>query len=134
MPQPHRPTRPARPPQPQRARRGGRGGGPARRRDERPRWGVRIAAGLSVVVLGCGAIGHAVMTGLDTGIQRVDPFKDMKNRPEAGHGLNFLLVGTDGREKISPEEKREYRLGGAPAGAPTRSCWCTCRPTGNGRA
>ncbi|WST22815.1 LCP family protein [Streptomyces xanthophaeus] len=118
VPQPHRPTRPARPPQPQRARRGGRGGGPARRRDERPRWGVRIAAGLSVVVLGCGAIGHAVMTGLDTGIQRVDPFKDMKNRPEAGHGLNFLLVGTDGREKISPEEKREYRLGGAP-------CRCT---------
>ncbi|MEU9302546.1 LCP family protein [Streptomyces sp. NPDC048269] len=79
---------------------------------------MRIAAGLSVVVLGSGAIGHAVMTGLDTGIERVDPFKDMKNRPRAGHGLNFLLVGTDGRDKISPEEKREYRLGGAP-------CHCT---------
>uniref|UniRef100_A0AAU2JRV9 LCP family protein n=1 Tax=Streptomyces sp. NBC_00049 TaxID=2903617 RepID=A0AAU2JRV9_9ACTN len=117
MPQPHRPTRPARPPEPQRARRGG-GGGPARRRGERPRWGVRLAAGLSVVVLGSGAVGHAVMTGLDTGIERVDPFKDMKNRPQAGHGLNVLLVGTDGREKISPEEKREYRLGGAP-------CHCT---------
>ncbi|MBT2459144.1 LCP family protein [Streptomyces sp. ISL-86] len=115
MPQPHRPTRPARPPQPQRAR---RSGGPARRRDDKPRWGVRIAAGVSVVVLGSGAIGHAVMTGLDTGIERVDPFKDMKNRPPAGHGMNFLLVGTDGREKISPDEKREYRLGGAP-------CHCT---------
>lgn len=79
---------------------------------------MRIAAGLSVAVLGSGAIGHAVMTGLDTGIERVDPFKDMKNRPQAGHGINFLLVGTDGREKISPEEKREYRLGGAP-------CRCT---------
>ncbi|MFD3695550.1 LCP family protein [Streptomyces sp. NPDC058646] len=79
---------------------------------------MRIAAGLSLAVLGCGAVGHAVMTGLDTGIQRVDPFKDMKNRPQAGHGLNFLLVGTDGREKVSPEEKREYRLGGAP-------CRCT---------
>ncbi|MBT2404557.1 MULTISPECIES: LCP family protein [unclassified Streptomyces] len=115
MPQPHRPTRPARPPQPQRAR---RSGGPARRRVDKPRWGVRIAAGVSVVVLGSGAIGHAVMTGLDTGIERVDPFKDMKNRPPAGHGVNFLLVGTDGREKISPDEKREYRLGGAP-------CHCT---------
>lgn len=79
---------------------------------------MRIAAGLAVAVLGSGAIGHAVMTGLDTGIERVDPFKDMKNRPQAGHGLNFLLVGTDGREKISPDEKREYRLGGAP-------CHCT---------
>ncbi|MCC0097870.1 LCP family protein [Streptomyces flavotricini] len=116
VPQPHRPTRPARPPRPQRAR---RGGAPDRRRGkDRPRWGVRLAAGLSVVVLGSGAIGHAVMTGLDTGIERVDPFKDMKNRPQAGHGLNFLLVGTDGRDKITPADKREYRLGGAP-------CHCT---------
>ncbi|MEV6950741.1 LCP family protein [Streptomyces sp. NPDC051183] len=95
------------------------GGGPAvRRRADGPRWGVRIAGGLAVLVLGSGAVGHAVMTGLDTGIERVDPFKDMKNRPQAGHGVNFLLVGTDGREKISSEEKREYRLGGAP-------CHCT---------
>ncbi|OKK16668.1 LytR family transcriptional regulator [Streptomyces sp. CB00455] len=79
---------------------------------------MRLAAGLSVVVLGAGAVGHAVMTGLDTGIERVDPFKDMKNRPRAGHGLNFLLVGTDGREKITPEEKHRFRLGGAP-------CHCT---------
>lgn len=109
MPEPHRPTRPARPTQ--RARR-------EPRRADKPRWGVRLAAGLSVVVLGSGALGHAVMTGLDTGIQRVDPFKDMKNRPQAGHGVNFLLVGTDGREKITADEKREYRLGGAP-------CHCT---------
>lgn len=123
MPQPHRPTRPARPTQ-----RAQRAGGPVRNRKDaarpavrpadKPRWGVRIAAGLSVVVLGSGALGHAVMTGLDTGIQRVDPFKDMKNRPQAGHGVNFLLVGTDGREKITKDEKREYRLGGAP-------CHCT---------
>ncbi|MFD8147637.1 LCP family protein [Streptomyces sp. NPDC059708] len=79
---------------------------------------MRIAAGVSLVVLGSGAVGHAVMTGLDTGIERVDPFKDMKNRPQAGHGVNFLLVGTDGRDKITPEEKREYRLGGEP-------CHCT---------
>lgn len=118
MPQPHRPTRRAPGSQPPRPR-SARGGGPRPgHRDDRPRWGVRIAAVLSLVVLGSGAVGHAVMTGLDTGIERVDPFKDMKNRPQAGHGVNFLLVGTDGREKITPEEKREYRLGGAP-------CHCT---------
>ncbi|GHB83314.1 LytR family transcriptional regulator [Streptomyces cirratus] len=116
MPQPHRPTRPARPRPPRRAPHGG--GGQARRPGDTPRWGVRIAGSLAVVVLSCGAVGHAVMTGLDTGIDRVDPFKDMKNRPQAGHGMNFLLVGTDGRDKITPEEKREYRLGGAP-------CHCT---------
>ncbi|MFJ4921369.1 LCP family protein [Streptomyces sp. NPDC088725] len=88
------------------------------RRDARPRWGVRTAASLAVVVLGAGGIGHAVVTSLDTGIGRVDAFKDMKNRPDAGHGMNLLLVGTDGRQRITPQEKTKYRLGGAP-------CDCT---------
>nr|WP_234338416.1 LCP family protein [Streptomyces sp. NRRL F-5727] len=89
-----------------------------RRPRRRPRWGMRMATALSVVVLAAGGIGHAVVTGLDTGITRVDPFKDMKNRPQAGTGMNVLVVGTDGRDRITPEEKRKYRLGGAP-------CHCT---------
>ncbi|MER5208701.1 LCP family protein [Streptomyces sp. NPDC002825] len=79
---------------------------------------MRMATALSVAVLTAGGIGHAVVTGLDTGITRVDPFKDMKNRPQAGHGMNVLVVGTDGRDRITPEEKAKYRLGGAP-------CHCT---------
>lgn len=79
---------------------------------------MRVATTVSVVVLGAGAIGHALVTSLDTGIDRVDLFKDMKNRPDAGHGMNFLLVGTDGRDKITAAEKAKYRLGGAP-------CHCT---------
>ncbi|MFF4170997.1 LCP family protein [Streptomyces sp. NPDC001744] len=89
---------------------------PARRR--RPRWGVRTATALSVAVLAAGGVGHALVTGLDTGLTRVDPFKDMKNRPQAGHGMNVLVVGTDGRDRITPEEKERYRLGGEP-------CHCT---------
>ncbi|MFD7320909.1 LCP family protein [Streptomyces sp. NPDC059875] len=79
---------------------------------------MRMATTLSVLVLGAGGIGHAVVTSLDTGIDRVDPFKDMKNRPQAGHGMNVLVVGTDGRDRITEEQRREYRLGGAP-------CHCT---------
>ncbi|WP_406003674.1 LCP family protein [Streptomyces sp. NBC_00829] len=79
---------------------------------------MRVATTLSVLVLGAGGIGHAVVTSLDTGIGRVDPFKDMKNRPVSGHGMNLLLVGTDGRNKITKREKEKYRLGGAP-------CHCT---------
>ncbi|MFF1686265.1 MULTISPECIES: LCP family protein [unclassified Streptomyces] len=79
---------------------------------------MRVATSVSVTVLAAAGIGHAVVTGLDTEINRVDPFKDMKNRPSGGHGMNVLLVGTDSRDKISPAEKKKYRLGGAP-------CHCT---------
>jgi LCP family protein required for cell wall assembly len=71
-----------------------------------------------VVVLASAGIGHSVMASLDADIARVDPFKDMKNRPAPGHGMNVLLVGTDGRDKITEKERRRYRLGGAP-------CHCT---------
>ncbi|KOV63218.1 LCP family protein [Streptomyces sp. MMG1121] len=79
---------------------------------------MRAACTLSVVVLASAGIGHAVISSLDAGIARVDAFKDMKNRPRAGHGMNVLLVGTDGRDKITEQERRRFRLGGAP-------CHCT---------
>jgi LCP family protein required for cell wall assembly len=77
-----------------------------------------VVTTLSVTVLAAAGVGHAVLTGIDDGIARVDPFRDMKNRPHPGHGTNVLLVGTDGRDRITPEERRKYHLGGAP-------CHCT---------
>ncbi|WP_374196066.1 LCP family protein [Streptomyces sp. TS71-3] len=88
-----------------------------RRRTKR-RWAIRTATTMSVVVLAAAGIGHAVVSSLDGGIDRVEVFKDMKNRPEPGHGMNVLLVGTDGRDKITPAERAAFRLGGAP-------CHCT---------
>lgn len=79
---------------------------------------MRAVTTVSVVVLAAAGIGHSVVASLDAGIARVDPFKDMKNRPRAGHGMNVLLVGTDGRDRITEAERRKYRLGGAP-------CHCT---------
>ncbi|MFG2327916.1 LCP family protein [Streptomyces sp. NPDC048568] len=79
---------------------------------------MRAVTALSVVVLASAGIGHMVLSGLDADISRVDPFKDMKNRPKAGDGMNVLMVGTDGRDRISEAERRRYRLGGAP-------CHCT---------
>lgn len=89
-----------------------------RGRRTRPRWALRVVTTLSVVVLASAGIGHSLVSTLDADIARVDPFKDMKNRPRAGHGMNVLLVGTDGRDKITEEERQKYRLGGAP-------CHCT---------
>ncbi|MFI6039570.1 LCP family protein [Streptomyces sp. NPDC051315] len=87
-------------------------------RTKRPRWAMRATMTLSVVILASAGIGHSVVSSLDADIARVDPFKDMKNRPRAGHGMNVLLVGTDGRDRITEQERRRYRLGGAP-------CHCT---------
>ncbi|WP_456302392.1 LCP family protein [Streptomyces albogriseolus] len=110
-PRPRNPDRrPARPPRP-----APRPPAPPRRR---PRWVMRTVTALSVVVLASAGIGHAVLSGLDDDIARVDPFRDMKNRPRAGHGMNILLVGTDGRDTIGKAERERYRLGGAP-------CHCT---------
>ncbi|WP_443060448.1 LCP family protein [Streptomyces sp. NBC_00459] len=115
---PASPASPRSPGSPQRRPRpsSGRPRPPVRRK--KPRWAMRAVTTLSVVVLAAAGIGHAVVTSLDADIARVDPFKDMKNRPRAGHGMNVLLVGTDSREKISEAERRKYRLGGAP-------CHCT---------
>ncbi|MFE2511154.1 LCP family protein [Streptomyces naganishii] len=111
------PSRPDRPDRPGRHERPGRVPyAPVPRR--RPRWAMRAATTLSVVVLASAGIGHAVVSSLDADITRVDPFKDMKNRPRAGHGMNVLLVGTDGRDRITEQERQRYRLGGQP-------CHCT---------
>ncbi|UKY50614.1 LCP family protein [Streptomyces inhibens] len=90
----------------------------ARRRPSGPRWGLRIGAVTSALLLAASGVGHAMVTGVESGIGRVDPFKGMSNRPGGGDGLNFLVVGTDGRDKLTEGEKRKYHLGGAP-------CHCT---------
>lgn len=75
---PRSPVRPQRHPQPSRSRRPSVQP-PVRRK--KPRWAMRMVTTLSVVVLASAGIGHAVVTSLDADIARVDPFKDMKNRP-----------------------------------------------------
>ncbi|EFL25589.1 putative membrane protein [Streptomyces himastatinicus ATCC 53653] len=102
------PARSTRPPRP-RSR-------PGRRRR---RWGLRIALFVACLVLAVSAIGHLLVRELESGIHRVDAFGGLDNRPRsAGGGVNFLVVGTDGRDRITPQEKVLYRLGGAP-------CHCT---------
>ncbi|MGW1379438.1 LCP family protein [Streptomyces sp. NPDC002446] len=89
-----------------------------RRRPPGRRWGLRSSAAASVLLLAASGVGHAMVTGVESGIGRVDAFQGMSNRPGGGDGLNFLVVGTDGRDKLTAAKKRKYRLGGAP-------CHCT---------
>ena len=114
-----RPARPPRRPQRRPTRRAARGARPPARRTK-PRWAMR--RGDDAVRAWCSApagIGHAVVTSLDAGIARVDPFKDMKNRPQAGHG-HERPAGRHRRPRQDQprQERQKYRLGGAP-------CHCT---------
>ncbi|WP_435858804.1 LCP family protein [Streptomyces varsoviensis] len=104
-------TPPARSPSPQPPSRP-----PARSR--RARWSRRLAISTAALVLATSGIGHAVVTGIDDGIDRVDPFGGLSSRPGTTEGMNILLVGTDGRDKITPAERDRYHLGGEP-------CHCT---------
>lgn len=74
--------------------------------------------GVALLVITASGIGHAVMTGMNAAIGRVDAFGGMPGRPDGSKGTNVLLVGTDGRENLAPGEKEQYHLGGAP-------CHCT---------
>ena len=82
------------------------------------RLSTRIAGAVALLVITASGVGHAVVTGLNGAINRVDAFGGMQNRPGESRGTNFLLVGTDGRDGLDPEEKKAYHLGGAP-------CHCT---------
>jgi LCP family protein required for cell wall assembly len=84
------------------------------------RWrrGRRLAGLVALAVLAAAGLGHAALVGVGSHIHRVNAFGDMKNRPAHTRGTTFLLVGTDGRDGITPTEKRRYHLGGAP-------CHCT---------
>ncbi|WP_367125230.1 LCP family protein [Streptomyces phytohabitans] len=72
----------------------------------------------SAVVLATSGVGNALVSGLDDGVRRVDPFSGMTDRPNAAGGLNFLVVGVDQRDQLSKATRQKYRLGGG-------SCDCT---------
>jgi LCP family protein required for cell wall assembly len=90
----------------------------AHKNGRRPRWGVRLTTALSVLVLGASGVGHLMVSGLDADVNRVDPFHGLTDRPRDTGGVNFLVVGTDRRDKLSHQERQKYRLGGS-------ACDCT---------
>jgi LCP family protein required for cell wall assembly len=59
-----------------------------------------------------------MVSGLDKDVRRVDAFKGMHARPGGTDGLNFLVVGTDRREKLTEKQRNAYKLGGT-------ACDCT---------
>jgi LCP family protein required for cell wall assembly len=91
----------------------------ARRRPRRVRrrWGRRTSAALAALVLLTGGAGHAMVTSAAQQVRRVDAFAGLDDRPDAGRGLNILLIGTDSRDGLTAAERDRYHVGDA-------SCHC----------
>ncbi|MGE2837253.1 LCP family protein, partial [Mycobacterium sp. SMC-4] len=98
--QPPRPQPPRQqPPRPQPA-------GPQRRR--RRRWPHVILAMLLVLVTAT----VAAAVWIDLSLQRVTALTDYPGRPATGAGTTWLLVGSDSRSDLTPEEQAALTTGG----------------------
>jgi len=65
---------------------------------------VVILVGVSAVV--------GVSVWIDSSLRRVPVFSDYADRPTAGRGTTWLLVGSDSREGLTPEQQAELTTGG----------------------
>jgi LCP family protein required for cell wall assembly len=84
---------------------------PARPKRRR-RWGRRIAACLLVVLLAGLAAVVGVGYWVDTSLHRAAVLADYPDRPASGRGTTWLLVGSDSRGNLSPEQQTELATGG----------------------
>lgn len=96
-PPPPRPGRPAAPPV-----------GPPPKRRRPARWGRRI--GLTVLVLLLLAVGSVLY--LDRSLNRVDALADYPGRVADTPGTTWLLVGSDSRTGLTPEQEQQLSTGG----------------------
>lgn len=94
--QPAPPVPPQRPPNPARARR------------RPPHWGRRIGLVLLALVV---LVGGSVLY-LDRGLNRIDALAGYPGRIADTPGTNWLLVGSDSRAGLTPEEEQKLATGG----------------------
>lgn len=82
------------------------------RRRRKHAWGRVISLSLLIVVLlaGAGILGGAAW--LDTTLHREPVLSDYPGRPAAGRGTNWLLVGSDSRQGLTPAQQQALTTGG----------------------
>ncbi|MBW1595718.1 LCP family protein [Streptomyces sp. JJ38] len=92
---------------------GGPGGVPGPAPRPRPNWRRRITVGLVVCLAALLVIGVGTYFWADGKLRRDVDLAKVEDRPEAGKGTNYLIVGSDSREGLSDEDKDRLRTGSA---------------------
>jgi LCP family protein required for cell wall assembly len=82
---------------------------PPRRPRKRPRWGRRILIGFLVLLL----LIAGSLVWMDFSLNRVAAIEDYPGRPPEAAGTNWLIVGSDSREGLTPEQKAQLSTGDA---------------------
>ncbi|MEI6697715.1 MAG: LCP family protein [Mycobacteriaceae bacterium] len=110
------PSRPAPPPRQPAVKKSTEPPQPPRRSrataSKRPRWGRRII--LSTFTFGLVIVVAMLTTTIwiDSSLRRIAVFSEYTDRPPAANGTNWLLVGSDSREDLSPQQQAELSTGG----------------------
>ncbi|HEV7649588.1 MAG TPA: LCP family protein [Actinophytocola sp.] len=80
---------------------------PRRRKRRRPGRTIGIIVLILLVILG------GTYFWLDTSLTRVEALTDYPGRPAEAAGTNWLIVGSDSREGLTPEQKKKLATGDA---------------------
>lgn len=75
----------------------------------------RIRTVVSVLLVGALLLGAGVIAGaiwFDTRLHREQVLADYPERPAAGRGTNWLIVGSDSRQGLSAEQQQDLATGG----------------------
>ncbi|MCT2593624.1 LCP family protein [Streptomyces sp. N2-109] len=100
---------------------GGQGGGPygggpdGSHGDARPRpnWRRRITVGAITLVVLMLVWSVGTYFWADSKLKREVDLSTVQDRPEGGEGTNYLIVGSDSREGLSDQEKKDLHTGSA---------------------
>ena len=86
---------------------------PSTRRKRRKRRWVRTAGRILLIgslLVGAGIVGGALW--FDKTLHREPVLTDYANRPAAGRGTNWLIVGSDSRQGLTAEQQQDLATGG----------------------
>ncbi|MEV4926928.1 LCP family protein [Streptomyces roseoverticillatus] len=89
----------------------GTGGRPPRA--TRPNWGKRIKIGLVTFLAVLLAVSVGTYFWADSKLRTEVDLSKVKDRPAGGEGTNYLIVGSDSREGLTDEDKKELHTGSA---------------------
>ncbi|WP_233152657.1 LCP family protein, partial [Mycobacterium sp. NS-7484] len=82
------------------------------RKPRRRRWGrlVMVVPLILVLTVALALIGGAFW--VDSSLHRIPALADYPERPAGAHGTTWLLVGSDSRQHLSPEQQADLATGG----------------------